>query len=222
MKRTLFIGLFLVISLSLIPLAFAGEAKKPYRVAVSLCLTGVNADFALSCKAGAEVAVEQINGRGGILGRKVELVIRDDNLDPAEAIRVLKDLHLNAKCDAYLLSPPGVCQTPQLCYAKEHNLLTFAQQGQDMYYLNDLMYPYYFIMGPTAMQEAYGFAKYVAEWEEIKSFVIFAPDYNWGHANVESFTKDIKKLKPSIKCLGHFYPPLEELEFVHIINGLSM
>ena len=220
MKKIAFVFVCLVMSVSLMSLAWGGEADKPYKIGVSLNLTGVNADFALSCKAGTEVAAEQINARGGILGRRVELVIRDDKLDPDEAIRVLKDFHLNAKCDAYLLSPPGVCQTPQLRYAKEHNLLSFAQQGQDMYYLNDLMYPYYFIMGPTAMQEAYGLAKYVAKWKGIKSFVTFAPDYSWGHSNVEAFTAKVKELRPGIKCLGHFYPPLEELEFGSYITGM--
>ncbi len=220
MKRITFIFVCLIITVGLTSMAWGGEADKPYKIGVSLNLTGVNADFALSCKAGTEVAVEQINARGGILGRRVELVIRDDKLDPDEAIRVLKDFHLNAKCDAYLLSPPGVCQTPQLRYAKEHSLLAFAQQGQDMYYLNDLIYPYYFIVGPTAMQEAYGLAKYVADWKEIKSFVTFAPDYSWGHSNVESFTAKVKELRPDIKCLGHFYPPLEELEFGSYITGM--
>jgi branched-chain amino acid transport system substrate-binding protein len=220
MKRITFIFLCLIITVGLTSLAFGRETNKPYKIGVSLNLTGVNADFALSCKAGTEVAAEQINARGGILGRPVKLIIRDDKLDPDEGVRLLKELIFSEKIDAFLLSPPNVCQIPQLRLCKEHGLLAFAQQGQVMEMLNELMYPYYFIVGPTAYQEAFGLAKYVAGWKEIKSFVTFAPDYSWGHENAEAFTAKVKELKPGIKCLGHFYPPLEELEFGSYITGM--
>lgn len=73
-----------------------GWGAESYKIGVSVNLTGVNTDFAMSCKTGAEVAAEQINARGGILGC-VQFVIRDDKPDLDEAIRVLKDPHFNAK-----------------------------------------------------------------------------------------------------------------------------
>ena len=220
MKKISIYLLSAVLTISLMSLARNGEAKEPYKIGVSVNLTGVNADFAVSCKAGAEVAAEQVNAQGGILGRPVKLIIRDDKLDPDEAVRLLKELIFSEKIDAFLLSPPNVCQIPQLRLCKEHGLLAFAQQGQVMEMLNELMYPYYFIVGPTAYQEAYGLAKYVAEWKAVKSFVTFAPDYSWGHENAEAFTAKVKELRPEIKCLGHFYPPLEELEFGSYITGI--
>jgi branched-chain amino acid transport system substrate-binding protein len=219
-KNIFFVLLCLVVSVSLTPLSWGSEVSKPYKIGVSVNLTGVNADFALSCKAGAEVAAEQINAHGGILGRPVKLIIRDDKLDPDQGVRLLKELIFSEKIDAFLLSPPNVCQIPQLRLCRERGLLAFAQQGQVMEMLNDLMYPYYFIVGPTAYQEAFGLAKYVAAWKEIKSFVTFAPDYSWGHENAEAFTAKVKELRPGIKCVGHFYPPLEELEFGSYITGM--
>src|SRR5437868_3975884 len=41
---------------------------------------------------GMELAVEEINASGGILGRKVELFVRDDNANPGDAVRAAEEL----------------------------------------------------------------------------------------------------------------------------------
>src|SRR5829696_5099433 len=43
-------------------------------------------------KKGMELAVEEINARGGVLGRKLELVVRDDGGNPGDAVRVAEEL----------------------------------------------------------------------------------------------------------------------------------
>ncbi len=43
-------------------------------------------------KKGMELAVEEINAKGGIDGRKVELITRDDNANPGDAVRVAEEL----------------------------------------------------------------------------------------------------------------------------------
>src|SRR5262249_16292523 len=41
---------------------------------------------------GMELALEQVNAGGGVLGRRLELVIRDDNGNPGDAVRVAEEL----------------------------------------------------------------------------------------------------------------------------------
>jgi len=47
-------------------------------------------------KKGMQLAVDEINASGGLLGKKVELVIRDDNANPGDAVRAAEEL-LRAK-----------------------------------------------------------------------------------------------------------------------------
>ncbi|RZI94186.1 MAG: ABC transporter substrate-binding protein, partial [Variovorax sp.] len=50
-------------------------------------------------KKGMELAVEEINAKGGINGKKVELITRDDNANPGDAVRVAEELIAREKID---------------------------------------------------------------------------------------------------------------------------
>ncbi|MFL6719298.1 MAG: ABC transporter substrate-binding protein, partial [Burkholderiaceae bacterium] len=53
-------------------------------------------------KKGMELALEQVNAGGGLLGRKVELLTRDDNANPGDAVRVAEELVSREKVDVLM------------------------------------------------------------------------------------------------------------------------
>jgi branched-chain amino acid transport system substrate-binding protein len=55
-------------------------------------LTGDTATFGISCDEGARLALDQINDAGGVLGRKVKVVIEDDQSKPEEAVNAVLKL----------------------------------------------------------------------------------------------------------------------------------
>ncbi len=73
-------------------LAFAAPARADMNVAVVGPLTGGYASFGEQMKAGAELAVEDINAAGGILGQKLKLFTGDDACDPKQAVAVANKL----------------------------------------------------------------------------------------------------------------------------------
>ncbi|SLM29101.1 putative Extracellular ligand-binding receptor [Desulfamplus magnetovallimortis] len=66
--------------------------KEPVKIGFANPLSGTLSDYGLPCRRGAVLAVEKLNSSGGIKGRKIELLIKDDKNDPEEAVRV--DLEL--------------------------------------------------------------------------------------------------------------------------------
>ncbi len=54
-------------------------------------------------KKGRELAVEEINAAGGMLGRKLEVISRDDNGNPGDAVRVAEELVSREKVDLMLI-----------------------------------------------------------------------------------------------------------------------
>ena len=68
------------------------EAQPPIRIGASLSQTGLYAAAAQNQLRGYQLCVKQMNDKGGVLGRKLELVVHDDGSDPATAVRLYEKL----------------------------------------------------------------------------------------------------------------------------------
>jgi branched-chain amino acid transport system substrate-binding protein len=88
-----FLTCFTSIFMGIILLSPAGCAKKePIKVGYVAGLTGTHSALGISGRNGVEFAVEEINRSGGLNGRKVKLITKDDKQDPDVAITVDKEL----------------------------------------------------------------------------------------------------------------------------------
>lgn len=76
----------------------ACERTKPIRIGFVAGLTGKTADLGEASRNGALLAVEEVNQKGGINGRMIELIIKDDAFDGATAEKVAQEL-IEAKVD---------------------------------------------------------------------------------------------------------------------------
>ena len=73
-------------------LAGTAAAQEPIRIGASEPMTGTAAVFGEHAKWGAELALSEINGAGGVLGRKVEMTVEDNRCNPAEAAKAATKL----------------------------------------------------------------------------------------------------------------------------------
>ena len=93
-RRTMFrIALAACIALAGVPSAFAQGAQPPIRIGSTLALTGPLAATSLVHKVVGEIYVEQLNKRGGLLGRPVEWIVRDDQSKPDLARTERHEVH---------------------------------------------------------------------------------------------------------------------------------
>src|SRR6476661_322448 len=72
----------------------AAEAQKPIKVGFPIILSGPGALFGEPALKGAQMYVDEINAKGGVLGRKMELVVRDTKGNANEAVRQARELIL--------------------------------------------------------------------------------------------------------------------------------
>ena len=66
--------------------------KAPILIGVSVDLSGPSSDLGIALRNGAQLAMEEINNSGGINGREIQLVIKDDQGDPNTALQADQDL----------------------------------------------------------------------------------------------------------------------------------
>ena len=86
-------------SLALLVLAMAGsvpvsaQSKEPVKIGLTAAVSGGSAASGEAIKRGIQIALDEINARGGVLGgRKLELVIRDDEGNPAKGVTIAREL----------------------------------------------------------------------------------------------------------------------------------
>jgi branched-chain amino acid transport system substrate-binding protein len=82
------------------------EAQPPIRIGASLSQTGVYAALGQNLLRGYQLCVKHTNDKGGVLGRKLELLVYDDGSDPATAVRLYDKLIIQDKVDL-VLGPYG-------------------------------------------------------------------------------------------------------------------
>ena len=67
-------------------------SQEPIRIGAMYPLTGGGAVYGVPAMAGHQLAIDELNAKGGILGRKVESVERDDKMNPSAASSTMKEL----------------------------------------------------------------------------------------------------------------------------------
>jgi branched-chain amino acid transport system substrate-binding protein len=77
---------------TMLALAVSAQAAETIKLGVTEPMTGPAADFGIDAYRGMQMAVDEINGRGGIKGQKLELVLRDDEGEPSKAQTFAKEL----------------------------------------------------------------------------------------------------------------------------------
>ncbi len=77
------------------------EAKEPVKIGLTAVMTGPNGSAGARYLQGAELAIEEWNARGGVLGRKIEIVRRDDEGKPEKAVMVAQEI-ISEKVDAVI------------------------------------------------------------------------------------------------------------------------
>ena len=77
-------------------------AQTPIKIGASMSVTGTYAKPGTYQKQGYDVCIDELNAKGGLLGRKVELVIYDDQSNPATAVRLYEKLITEDKVDAVM------------------------------------------------------------------------------------------------------------------------
>ena len=113
--------LLLSCSLALLPIG-CGREPEHLRIGGVAPLTGESASFGQSGRRGSELAVEQWNARGGLLGRRIRLVVADDKGDPAEGATVFTKLIEQDKVSAIVgtvmskvsLAGAPICQAAKI------------------------------------------------------------------------------------------------------------
>ncbi len=211
--------LLLMTGLAFLASPVAAHAQKPIKVGFPMILSGPGALFGEPALKGAQMFVEEINAKGGVLGRKLELLPRDTKGNADEAVRVSRDLILKENVD-FLVGTLTSAEGPAVSVVAKENKIVFIAPipKTDQLTAPDKLHPYVFRVAATTTMEGRSAAEIVAKWP-VTRIATISPDYAYGQDVTKAFVDYLKKLKPSIQIVDQQWPKLGEPDYTPFINA---
>ena len=171
-------------------------------------------------KKGMEMAIEEINATGGVAGRKLELITRDDNANPGDAVRVAEELLSREKVDVLagtFLSHVGLALTD---FAKQKKVFFLAGEPltDKIVWTNGNAYTYR-LRPSTYMQVAMLVPEAAALRK--KRWAIVYPNYEYGQSAAATFKELLKKVQPDAEFVGEQAPPLGKVDAGPVVQALA-
>ncbi len=171
-------------------------------------------------KKGMELAVDEINAAGGVNGRKIELIVRDDNGNPGDAVRVAEELISREKIDVLagtFLSNTGLAVAD---FAKQKKFFFLAGEP-----LTDKMTwqggnQYTFRLRPGTYMQA---AMLVTEAVKLKKkrWAIVYPNYEYGQSATAAFKQLLKAAQPDVEFVAEQATPLGRIDAGSVVQALA-
>ncbi|MBI2161898.1 MAG: ABC transporter substrate-binding protein [Candidatus Rokubacteria bacterium] len=169
----------------------AGFAQAPVKIGVIQPLSGPVAASGNYVRMGAEIARDWINARGGIGGRKVELVIEDNKSDPKEAASAAEKLIVRDRVPA-IMGAWGSSMTLAAMPKLEEYGVPMVVETSSAASITKRGNPWIFRISPPSEMEALGLERYVAKLG-VKRADFLAVNTDWGRGAVGAFGDMLKK-----------------------------
>lgn len=210
-----------LMTFALLTLPTLADDKKPIKIGLLYSLSGMAAVVTQGTVIGHEIAAEEINAKGGVLGRQIDYVVRDDKLKPGDAVKEFRRMVTRDGVDFVMgVISSGVALAVSEV-AKEMKVLfvdTIAQTAA----LTEEQGHRYVARTNTNSTVIGRTAALAAAKQPWKRYYFIGPDYEWGHRVNDDFWKFLQQKKDGVEKLGELWPKLGERDFSsHITTILA-
>ena len=162
-------------------------------------------------KKGMDLALEEVNAKGGVLGKKIELIVRDDGANPADAVRVAEELITRegvSMIAGTFLSHIGLAVT-NFAGQKKVFFLAAEPLTDKITWQNGNKYTYR-LRATTYMQTAMLMPAAVAAKK--KRWALVYPNFEYGQSAAENFKTLLKAAQPDVEFVTEQAPPLGKVD----------
>jgi len=220
-RNRLLAGTAALVAASLATLGLAGPAAAQAPIKIGeMNSYKVFPAFLEPYKKGIELAVEEVNAAGGVLGRKLEVVSRDDNGNPGDAVRVAEEL-LSREGAAFLIGTfPSHVGLAVADFAKQRKVLFIAAEPLTDKIVWDSGNAYtYRLRTSTYMQTA----MLIPDAAKLKKkrWAIVYPNYEYGQSATAAFKKLLREKQPDVEFVIEQAPPLGKIDAGAVAQAIA-
>lgn len=177
------------------------RGASPFKIGLFYAASGPASLFGPTQKASAELAVEQINKAGGIMGRQVELLLADAGGPPAESTKTAVRLMLNEKADLFVGSHDSATREALVATIKGRipYIYTPVYEGGECAFNT-------YVLADTPEQQVRPTIEMLAKEKGVKSVYLIGNDYVWPRKTNEHVKRYLAAAGG--KVIGEEYVPL--------------
>jgi len=170
-------------------------------------------------KKGMELALEEINASGGVLGRKLELITRDDGGNPGDAVRVAEELISREKVNVLMGTFASHVGLAVSNLAAQRKVLFIASEPLTDKIVWENGNRYTFRLRPSTYMQT---AMLIPEAAKLKKkrWAIVYPNYEYGQSATASFKKLLKAAQPDVEFVAEQAPPLGKIDAGAVVQAL--
>ncbi|MGF6529716.1 ABC-type branched-subunit amino acid transport system substrate-binding protein [Paraburkholderia sp. GAS206C] len=189
-------------------------AADPIKIGVAVGLSGANSVVAPAVVQSSQLAVEQINAAGGILGRQVQLEITDDASGAVGAQKAYDTLVFQNNVDAIISMETSAARNaalPIVARGKKPFIYTSFYEGRSCS-------PWMYVNGWVPEQQVAPVVDYFVKNKGAKTFYLVGNDYAFGRGMLEFTKKYIEQ--HGGKVVGEEYLPIDGTDWTPILSKI--
>ena len=171
-------------------------------------------------KKGWELAVEEVNAAGGVLGRKIEVVSRDDNGNPGDAVRAAEELLSREGASILIGTFPSNVGLAVADFAKQRKVLFIAAEPLTDKIVWDNGNAYTFRLRTSTYMQTAMLIPDAAKLKK-KRWAIVYPNYEYGTSATAAFKKLLKEKQPDVEFVAEQAPPLGKIDAGAVVQALA-
>lgn len=191
------------------------QAEDVIKIGIPVGLSGANSVVAPSVVQSAELAVEEINAAGGVLGKKLALEVADDGSGAAGAQKAFDSLIFQKKVDVLITMETSAARNaglPIVSRGKTPFIYTSFYEGRSC---NKYMY----VNAWVPDQQVAPIVDYFNKNYKAKTYFLIGSDYAFGRGMLE-FTRGYVE-KTGGKVVGEEYLPMDGSDWTSVISKLK-
>jgi len=169
---------------------------------------------------GVEAAVKEANEAGGLLGKKIELVVEDNQMKGEIAVQKVKKLILQDKALVIIQGSSSGVGTAIARAIPRLKRIYLCTNAEAMAITGEFWSPYVFRSCLNAAMHVKALAYYFAKKTNYRKVFLINQDYSWGYDVAKFYEKWIKQFAPDTEIVGKEFHPVFNKDFAPYITKI--
>jgi branched-chain amino acid transport system substrate-binding protein len=197
----------------------ASQASDTIKVGLVDTYTGPATAYTQDILDAFKLAVDKINAKGGVLGKKIVYTTRDEKFKPDIGLSMAKELVMKENVDILMGTINSATALAISDFAKKEKTPFFVTYAKSEKIIGEKGHHYVFNMNENTEMAGRAAAVSLAKKPYTK-YWICGDDYEYGHAIAEAVWNGLKKMKPGVQLLGQSWWKVGESDFTPYITQI--